>query len=195
MAAAVGVYLAFVGGWPVVVIAIVSIICAVAYTGGPMPLAYVGLGDLFVLVFFGPVAVSGTVFVQTLTWRIEAVAAGTALGLLATAILVVNNLRDRHTDAVAGKRTLAVRFGATAVRVEYTLAVLVAYGICMAWWLDGAGAGWLLPLLSIPLAGVRIRDVWKLDGANLNPQLGATARLLLLFSALLALGLGLGMAP
>ncbi len=191
LAAAVGTFLAFVGGWPVVVIAVVSIVCAVAYTGGPMPLAYVGLGDLFVLVFFGPVAVAGTVYVQTLQWPVEAVISGTALGLLATAILVVNNLRDRHTDAAANKRTLAVRFGARAVRIEYTVAVVLAYALCIGWFAASASWAWLTPLLTMPLAVHQVRKVWTLDGPDLNPELGATARLLLAFSACLAAGLAI----
>lgn len=191
-AALVGAALAVHAGWPVVLIAVTSLVCAVAYTGGPVPLAYLGVADLFVLVFFGPVAVMGTVYVQTSTWRVEGLVAGLAAGLLATAILVVNNLRDRHTDASVGKRTLAVRLGATGARAEYTLAVAAAYALA------GVGAaltgevGWLWPLASAPLAAWRVRQVWTTDGAALNPLLAATGQLELVFALLLGCGLLLG---
>lgn len=191
-AAAVGAALAWHGGWPVVLIAVASLVCALAYTGGPLPLAYVGLADLFVLVFFGPVAVMGTVYVQTLTWPVEGLIAGLCAGLLSTAILVVNNLRDRHTDAAAGKRTLAVRLGATAARVEYTVAVVMAFALVGFMALSTGVGGWLTPLAALPLALWRIRQVWTLDGAALNPLLGATGQLELAFALLLGLGLLLG---
>lgn len=189
LAGIVGAGLAMVGGWPVIAIAVVSLVCAVAYTGGPLPLAYVGLGDVFVLVFFGPVAVAGTVYVQTMRWPLEGLVAGVAIGCLSTAILVVNNLRDRHTDARVGKRTLAVRFGAGWARAEYTAALLGAFALlALGWWLDG-NPGWCLPVLAAPAAAARLRAVWTTDGAALNSQLGQTGQLTLLFSTLLAVGL------
>lgn len=183
-----GVALVVAGGWPIALLGVASVLAAIAYTVGPMPLGYVGLGDAFVLLFFGFGAVVGTCFVLTggapaVTW-----VAGGAVGALATAILVVNNLRDRHGDARVGKRTLAVRFGARFARIEYALLVAVAFGavIVAAW--TTARWGLLLPLLALP-EGLRLTHrVWRTDGAQLNPLLGATARLELIFGALLAIG-------
>ena len=187
-----GLYLVSVAGWPILALGLVSIALAVGYTGGPYPLAYHGLGDLFVLVFFGYAAVAGTYYVQALTVAPEVWLAATPVGALATAILVVNNLRDRFTDAEANKRTLAVRFGATAARIEYSVLFAVAYAApMMAVSLGWGGLGWLLPLLSLPLAMRQVRAVWQTDGAALNPHLGATARLELLVGALLAIGVNL----
>jgi len=184
-----GLYLAYVGGWPVLAIAVISLVCAVAYTGGPYPLAYVGLGDVFVLVFFGPVAVAGTVYVNTLTWQADGVVAGLALGLLATAILVVNNLRDRHTDAIVGKRTLAVRLGERFSRWQYAVAVLSAFALTTGWGLSIGHKGWLWPLVLLPMALLRVQQVWVADGTALNPHLGTTGKLLFGFSVVLSAGL------
>ncbi len=186
LATLVGVYLAIRGGWPIVVIGLCSIASGVLYTGGPRPLAYVGLGDVFVLVFFGPVAVAGTVYVQTLAWSPAAVVAGLAPGALATAILAVNNLRDRHTDAPAGKRTLAVRFGPTFARLEWAACAAVAGAVPLV--LITTRPGGLLALLTAPLALVVGRGVWRHDGAALNPYLGRTAGLLTAYCVLFALG-------
>jgi 1,4-dihydroxy-2-naphthoate octaprenyltransferase len=188
-ALAVGSYLVAIGGWPIVIIGLSGILCAVAYTGGPVPLGYHGLGDPLVFLFFGPVAVLGTYYVQVgaITWI--AGWASASVGLLATAILVVNNLRDRHTDARAGKRTLAVRMGAQGARREYVALVSLAYAIPAGLTaFGGAGVGWLLPLLSGPLAVRRIRAVHAQDGAALNTELAATAQLCAVFGALLCIG-------
>jgi 1,4-dihydroxy-2-naphthoate octaprenyltransferase len=189
MAIGVGVYLVLIGGWPIVIIGLLSVICAVAYTGGPYPLGYHGLGDIFVLVFFGPVAVGGTYWVQAHALTPSVWVAGLAVGLMATAILVVNNLRDRHSDARAGKRTLAVRLGAYATRMEYALLIsgAVALPAVMALVQD-TRRGWLCVLLCAPIAARRIQCLWRTDGAHLNPQLGATAQLGLIHGLLLALG-------
>ena len=192
LAVLVGVYLVAVGGWPILWVGIASLVSALAYTGGPFPLGYHGLGDLFVLVFFGFVAVCGTVWVQGLVVPSTALYAALPVGTLATAILVVNNLRDRHTDAVAGKNTLAVRMGARATRLQYVLLVAVAYGVLpLGWALGDLHRGWILPLLSLPLAWREIRGVLKQDGAALNAHLAGTARLELVFGLLLALGMNL----
>ncbi len=177
-AAVLGAYLTWVGGWPILTLGLASLVCAVAYTAGPFPLGYHGLGDLFVLLFFGFGAVVGTYFVQAGEVSAGALGAGFALGALATAILVVNNLRDRAGDAEAGKRTLAVRFGPRFARIEYAGLVAAAYGTAVAF-------GWWLPLGSLPLAVGAVRAVWRDDGAALNPSLGATARLELVFGLLL----------
>lgn len=190
----VGVYLAAVGGWPVVVIGLASLVCAVAYTGGPYPLAYHGLGDVFVFVFFGVVAVGGTVWVQGLVWPPDAVIAGVALGALSTAILVVNNLRDLETDRKAGKRTLAVRLGARGTKVEYVALLAIAF---LAPWVGVARFAWppasLAALLVLPLCVTPLRRVvGHAHPAELLPALGETARMVAVYGMLLALGLALG---
>ena len=159
-------------------------------------MGYHGLGDIFVLLFFGFGAVGGSFFVQTPQPLLHVPSAvwvcGWAVGALATAILVVNNLRDRHTDICVGKKTLAVRLGATGVRLEYTLLVISAFG-CVLWESICAQGplkwGWLTPCLLIPLAYKRIRSIWTTDGADLNPLLGQTAQLELFFCLLLVVGL------
>jgi 1,4-dihydroxy-2-naphthoate octaprenyltransferase len=193
LATLAGLYLVGLAGWPVVVIGVLSIASAVAYTGGPLPLGYVGLGDAFVLLFFGVVAVCGTYFVQTGTVTLTALLASVAVGTLATAILVVNNLRDRRTDRHAGKRTLVVRFGARFGHVEFVALLVVAYLLPVALFVHGGAThlGWLLPLLSLPLAWREARAVLSRDGEALNPHLGGTARVGLLFNLLLALGVAL----
>ncbi len=190
----VGVYLVTVGGWPIVLIGLASVACAVLYTGGPFPLAYHGLGDVFVFVFFGLIAVGGTYYVQGLTWPPDALLAGVGLGALSTAILVVNNLRDIDTDERAGKRTLAVRVGSTGTKVQYVLLLAVAavvpvVGVRMFSWPPWA----LLSLAVVPLAVTPIRTVLVYaDPRELIPALGATARVVALYGGLLALGLALG---
>lgn len=185
----VGIYLVLVAGPALVVVGLVSIAAGYAYTGGPFPLAYHGLGDLFVLVFFGFVAVGGTYFVQAHALTPMALLAGVPVGLLGVALLAVNNTRDRATDAAAGKRTLVVRFGAAFGRAEYLAAVVVAAlvpGLMVA-----LGASWwvLLPLLSLPLAVPPLRLVLTATGPILNQALAGTARLQLVFGLLFALGL------
>lgn len=187
-AALVGAYLATVGGWPIVAIGIASLIAAVAYTGGPYPLAYHGLGDVFVFVFFGLVAVSGTVWLQTAALDATTVVASLPVACLATAILVVNNLRDRVTDARAGKRTLAVRLGDAATRAEWLVLVAAPYAVVAAL-APSCGAPVLLPLVTLPLAVREARALFRRSGAELNASLAGTARLHLLFGVLFAAGL------
>lgn len=186
-----GVYLAAVAGWPLLVVGAVSIASGLLYTAGPWPLAYVGLGDLFVLLFFGLVAVVGTAYVQALEAPAVAWWAGIAVGALATAILVVNNLRDRETDAEAGKRTLAVRFGGRFARLEYAALLLVAHAAVLAI-VVRLGAWPLLAWLVLPFGLALLRSIWRSEGADLNQALASTARLLLLFGLLLSLGIVLG---
>ncbi len=186
-----GVYLASVAGWPVIAIGLASIAAAIAYTGGPWPLGYHGLGDVFVFGFFGIVAVCGTAFVQL--GRVPELAwwACVPVGALSTAILVVNNVRDRAGDARAGKRTLAVRFGRSAGIAEYALLVALAYAIPAA--LAPGHLARLLPLATIPLAIVRVRALARAaTGPEHNALLAATAQLLLVHGALFAAGLAIG---
>ena len=192
LAALVGVYLIVIGGWPILVIGLASIAAGLAYTGGPYPLGYHGLGEVFVFLFFGLVAVGGTAYVQLGGVDLRALACAVPIGALASAIIVVNNLRDRVSDARVGKRTLAVRLGREGSLVEYRLLLLVSYAAapCIAWMM--ARPLVLLPLLSLPLAirtDLRLRAT---DGAALNPLLGETARLLAIYGLLLSAGLFLG---
>ena len=193
IATAFGIYLVMEAGVPIVVIGIVSILSGIAYTGGPYPLAYLGLGDAFVFVFFGFVAVCGTSFVQmrevpNLAWW-----ASIPVGCLATAILVVNNLRDRHTDLKANKKTLAVRFGRRFTELEYLVLMLGAYAIPIAIFLRPGGHSYwnLIPLLSLPIAIKLTRDIFRLEGVPLNQTLANTAKLLLIYGLLWSMGLSL----
>lgn len=191
-AALLGCYLAWIGGWPIVLIGVLSIICGLAYTGGPWPFGYHGLGDLFVFVFFGLVAVTGTAYLQTGAWSVFAVIASVPIGLLVTNILVINNLRDLPTDLAAGKNTLAVRLGDGRTRTQYALFAVLAYLIPLALAFDGTPRHrWLvLPLLTAPLAFMLVRQVLAgLAGRELNPMLKRTGLLLLSFGVLFTIGL------
>ena len=193
LAVAIGFYLLAVGGWPIVVIGVLSILSAMAYTGGPYPLGYHGLGDVFVFLFFGLVAVCGTFYVQAL--RLEHVAFVSALpvGFLAVAILVVNNLRDIETDAKAGKRTLAVRLGRKGAELEYEFLLIAAYAVPVAASISGAASFWvLLCFLTAPVAVGLLHRVRTEEGKALNPVLGETARLELFYGILFAVGLVIG---
>lgn len=190
LAALIGLYLVFVGGWPIVAVGILSILSAIAYTGGPFPLGYNGLGDLFVFIFFGLAAVCGTYYVQALTVSAAAVWASIPMGLLATAILVVNNLRDIDTDRVAGKKTLAVRLGLRGVQVEYFLLVGISYAVPLLMWLTGTATFWvMLTWLSLPMLRPLIQLIMNEKGRPLNQALAGTARLELIYAILFSVGL------
>jgi 1,4-dihydroxy-2-naphthoate octaprenyltransferase len=193
IAALLGLYLVYIAGVPILIIGIASILCGIAYTGGPFPLGYNGLGDVFVFIFFGLVAVAGTYYVQALNVVPEAFIAAIPIGALATAILVVNNVRDADTDKVAGKRTLAVLFGRGAGRAEYLLLMVVTYLVPFVLWLGyGFTPRVLLPLITLPLAYRYTLNVYKhTDGPTLNRTLGGTAQLLAQYAALFAIGLAL----
>ena len=188
---ACGLYLAAVAGWPILVVGAVSIASGLLYTAGPWSLAYTGLGDLFVVLFFGFVAVCGTVYVQALQVPVAAWWSGLAVGALTTAILVTNNLRDLEGDALAGKRTLAVRFGPRFARLEYVALLLFAHLATLPL-VPHLGLWPLLSWLALPLAVTVLRSVWRGEGAALNASLAATARLLLVFGVLLSVGIVLG---
>lgn len=194
LATLVGVYLVWVGGWPIVAIGVASIICALAYTGGPWPYGYHGLGELFVFVFFGLVAVGGSAYLQTDTLTPLALAAAVPVGLLITNILVVNNLRDLETDRAAHKRTLAVRIGDRATRRQYALLAVLAYVAPVVMLLSGLASAWvLLPLLTIPLIYRAVSAILGgLSGSALNIMLERSGKLQLLYAVLLAVGLVLG---
>lgn len=194
LAALVGLYLIWVGGWPILVIGVTAILAALAYTGGPFPFGYYGLGELFVFLFFGVAAVCGTYYVQTLTVTPAVVSASAAVGVLVTAILVVNNYRDIETDHRAGKRTMAVRLGRHGAQIEFAVLLVIAYLMTLVLWLAmDAGAWVLLSWLTAPLAIQLVRTLGiATDGPTLNRTLAGTARLGLLFSLLLAAGIILG---
>ncbi|CAA9551403.1 MAG: 1,4-dihydroxy-2-naphthoate polyprenyltransferase [uncultured Thermomicrobiales bacterium] len=185
-----GLYLVWRGGWPLLVIGALALVAAVAYTGGPVPLGYLGLGDVAVFVFFGLVAVAGTYATQTRDFSALALAAAVPIGALATAILAVNNLRDVAGDRRAGKRTLAVRLGPDGARAEYVALLAAAYLSPPLLWLAGPLSAWaLLPWLTLPLAAVLARKVLTETGAALNARLAGTARLEILFALLFAAGI------
>jgi 1,4-dihydroxy-2-naphthoate polyprenyltransferase len=187
LAGVVGLLLFLRAGWPVLAIGVFCLSGGWLYTAGPRPLGYNGFGDAMVFLFFGPVAVAGTYFVQALAVNPVAFLVSLPVGALATAILVVNNLRDMPTDRAAGKRTLAVLIGERATRMEYLLLLVIAYLVPVllfvllrAWWL-------LLPFLSLPLAVLLARRMARpRDGPALNLLLERTAMLLALYGALLA---------
>ena len=190
LAGLVGLYLVFAGGWPILVIGVLSIAAGVLYTGGPYPLAYHGLGDPFVFVFFGLVAVCGTAFLHTGAVPPVAWYAALPVAMIVTAIIVVNNLRDIDTDRLARKHTLAVLVGRRATQVEYAILLALAYLLLPLGPLLGLTSGWvLLPLLTLPLAVSLARAVFGEQGRPLNRALAGTGRLHLLFGVLLAVGL------
>ncbi|GAC1607667.1 MAG: 1,4-dihydroxy-2-naphthoate polyprenyltransferase [Myxococcales bacterium] len=186
----VGIALSAAGGPVIVAIGVLSIVAGYAYTGGPWPFGYHGLGDVFVLVFFGLVAVTGTAYLQAGTVPAAAWIAWVPVGCLCTNILVVNNLRDRNTDAKVGKRTPAVRIGVAGTRAEYVVLLVVSFATpALLWALGFAGPRVLLAWLSLPAAVAPLRLVLRGEGAALNPALGGSARLQLLFCLLLAAGM------
>ncbi|RDI70507.1 1,4-dihydroxy-2-naphthoate polyprenyltransferase [Halopelagius longus] len=204
-AVVVGTYLVYVGGVPILVIGLLSVASGIAYTGGPYPLGYHGLGDLFVFVFFGVVAVTGTYYVQAAsvlaapfpvgvppnTLPLAAVVASLPVAAISTNILVVNNVRDKEEDATTGKRTLAVRFGYGFSRGEFLAMLAVAYLVPL-WFLGRPdyGVTVLLPLLSLPYAASVARTVLsETTGDALNPALERTGKLLAMYAVLFAAGL------
>ncbi|MFO0761119.1 MAG: 1,4-dihydroxy-2-naphthoate polyprenyltransferase [Byssovorax sp.] len=190
LAVLAGLYLTAVGGYPIVIIGVLSVLSGVAYTGGPYPLGYHGLGDVFVFVFFGLVAVCGTVFVQTGAVPPLAILAAVPVGAIATAVLVVNNVRDRSTDVTAGKRTLAVRFGRRFGVVEYAVLLFLGYAAPVAALLAFHRSPLvLLPLLTFPIAIKLTRTLATTEGKPLNACLAGTAKLLLLHGVLFAGGI------
>lgn len=181
--------IAWGGPW-LIVIGVASIACGVAYTGGPFPLGYNGLGDVFVFLFFGLVAVGATYFVQTGELTKDAIMAAVPIGLLAANILVVNNYRDVETDAAAGKKTLVVRLGRGAARAQFLGSLVVALAMPPLFWVRGFSAWVLLPLLLIPVAWRQVRRLKESKSpAELIALLGDTGKLLAAYAALLAVGL------
>lgn len=189
LAFTIGLTMVAYRGSEMLVVGVLAIVFGYAYTGGPYPLAYHGLGDVFVVVFFGLVATVGTAYVITGAVLMEAFLLGLPLGLLANNILVVNNYRDKETDAAAGKRTLVVKFGREFARKQYVWQLAGAF-FCVSLYIGLTRSLWpCLVFLTLPIGTRLVVDLRKTEGAALNETLAASARLLLLFSALLALGI------
>jgi len=191
LATLAGVYLTAAAGWPVIAIGLLSIAAGLAYTGGPFPLAYNGLGEIFVFLFFGLVAVGGTYFVIARDMHFWVLLAAVPVGTLAMALLVVNNVRDIETDRAAGKRTLAVRVGRDRTRGIYKSLLMTAYLAPFALVGTGHVGSWaMLPAVTLPLGLAEVRRVaTKEDGPSLNRALHGTARLQILFGVLFAIGI------
>ena len=187
LSAAIGSYLALIGGWVFFAIGAFCLAGAVLYTAGPFAFAYNGLGDLAVFIFFGLVAVIGTFYLQAGYVSPASVIAAVGVGALVANILVVNNTRDRHTDAGFNKKTLAVRYGKGFCIKQYAFLLIVAYAAVFALLAESHFA--FLPLLSVPIALKAFKELRTLEGKQLNATLGKTANLLLLYSALLAAGI------
>jgi len=190
LAIVTGLPLVIRGGWPILLLGLAAIVCAVAYTGGPFPLAYLGLGEVFVFLFFGLAAVAGTAYIQTGNLTALAIAASVPVGALAVAILIVNNLRDIVTDRAAGKHTIAVRLGVRGTRMEYATMLVIAGAAPIVFWI----VGWLdwmviVTILWWPVGVSLWNQVSTRSGPDLNPTLGNTGRGLLLYSVVLATAL------
>jgi 1,4-dihydroxy-2-naphthoate octaprenyltransferase len=190
LAALFGLYLAWLGGWPIIIIGIAAILSAIAYTGGPFPLGYHGLGDLFVFIFFGLASTAGTYYVQAGSVSTAAWWMTIPPGLIITAILVVNNLRDIENDRKAGKHTLAVIMGEQGTRIQYLICMIAAYLVMpLATWMGVIPSSALLTWLSLPLAIRTTRIVFTQRGRPLNAALAGTGQVALMFSILFWVGL------
>jgi len=183
----IGCYLAYIGGWPIVLIGLLAILSGIAYTGGPYPLGYNGLGDIFVFVFFGLIAVPGTYYLQTNTVSYESVLVGILCGSFSTAILVVNNVRDLNTDKKSNKKTIAVILGKKFCEFEYFLMLLL--GLSIPVYLNiflNFKNSMLLVLVTIPIAIKLILELHFEVGKKLNSVLERTARLYMIITIILS---------
>lgn len=183
-----GMILVYVAGMPILIIGLVSLLMAWAYTGGPFPLAYKGLGEIFVILFFGVAAVCGTYYAQSGTWSLSSLWVAFSLGLLSANLLSVNNIRDIETDVKAQKRTMATRLGRNNAELLLTIQILLAYLPLLFLYFKNYGLVTLLPFLSIPLAVSLISSVKKGNGTELNASLQKSAVLLTVFAVLLSIG-------
>ncbi len=185
-----GLYLVYLGGWIVLLIGVSSILAGVAYTAGPYPLAYNGLGDIFVFIFFGFVATVGTFYVQAYSFSILALLASVPVGLLITNILVVNNYRDVEDDKKSNKKTLAVLFGKSFVRIQYLSSIIISYLVLFIVFYFFKRSVWVfLPLISLPLAVKLIKMIYSLKGSALNKTLALTGIFSSVYGLLFAIGL------
>ena len=187
---AIGCYLAYIGGWPIVLIGSLSILSGIAYTGGPYPLGYNGLGDIFVFIFFGLIAVPGTYYLQTNTINYESILLGIASGSFSTAILIVNNVRDLNTDKKINKKTLAVLFGKKFCELEYFLMIFLGFSMPIYFNLFlNYKSSILLVLVTIPIAIKLILELHYKEGKKLNSVLEKTARLYMIITIILSFSL------
>ncbi|MEI6691182.1 MAG: 1,4-dihydroxy-2-naphthoate polyprenyltransferase [Chlorobium sp.] len=184
-----GLYLVYAAGWPIFLIGILSILFAWAYTGGPYPIAYSGLGDVFVFIFFGLVAVGGTYYVQALNLSVPVLIAAVAPGCFSVNILLVNNIRDIATDRKVGKMTLPARIGGKWARRLYIVLTVIAYAVPCILILNGYSTWTLLSFLSLPLAFRMIKLLYTSEGKELNNVLAGTGKLMTLYGILFASGL------
>ena len=187
----IGIYLVNVGGMPILIIGTLSLLCGYCYTAGPYPLGYNGLGDIFVFIFFGLIAVPGTYYLQSgILFDIDSIIIGSSVGFIAVAILCVNNIRDIESDKIVGKKTLAVRFGIKPIIILYHLMIIFSYiSIIILFFKWESPFGLYLVLLSIPVAIKLMLDINKKTGKALNYLLADTALFMRLFSILLVIGL------
>lgn len=187
---AVAIPLVLKGGRPILLVGLTSLLLTYLYTGGPLPLSYTGISEIFVLVFFGWIAVLGVVFLQTSMWPLEAWIAGTEIGLFACGLQGINNLRDIEGDTRTDKKTFAVRFGIRASRTSISIFFLLPFILNFFWWQKGNIAAALWPLISLPFIFILIFKLWKTDPSPIyNQFLWQGARLQFLFALLLAGGL------
>ena len=178
------------GGWPIVAIGLISLACGYLYTGGPFPLAYQGLGDVFVILFFGVLAVGGVFYLHTFNLSWDALIAGLQVGFLATVLIVINNLRDIHQDKFVNKKTLPVRFGKTFGRWEILLLMLMTFSCSLYWIYQNKLWASVIPLLTLPFALRLVRDIFRTEPSSEYNQFLAKAALVhLLFGGFLGLGL------
>lgn len=187
-----GVPLVIAGGWPIVWVGLLSLLLGYVYTGGPRPLAYVGLGDIFVILFFGLVAVVTTHFLHSQEWSVRALIAGFQVGFLATVLIAINNTRDMQQDQKANKLTLAVRFGLKFSRLEITSLIVLSYLLQLVWFYQNWIWAFLLPMLTLPMALKLLQKIWSTPpGREYNQFLVQAAQMHLLFGLLLAVGMSL----
>ncbi len=187
-----GIPLVLKGGWVIVAIGVASVMMGYAYTAGPFPLAYLGLGDLFVILFFGLLAVSGIVYLNTESWMQEAFVFGLQIGLHATALIAVNNLRDHQGDRLVNKKTLAVRFGVSFSRWEIAVMSFLPFVINLYWWFEGYKIPAIISLFALPLAIKLTKNVFNTEpGPVYNKFLAQAAGLHLVFGLLIAIGFAL----
>lgn len=184
-----GIPLVLKGGWVIVAIGFASVLMGYSYTAGPFPLAYLGLGDLFVIIFFGLLAVMGIVFLNTGEWMAEAFVLGLQIGLHATVLIAINNLRDHSGDRLVNKKTLAVRFGVKFSRWEIAALSFLPFVLNLYWWFEGYKIAAIVSLLAIPLAVKITKNVFNTEPSPVyNKFLGQAAGLHLVFGLLIALG-------